>query len=509
MNSELQSALAAVQALQPPQPPLEAPAHLRGLLAGAAARGDDSAPGVRSIVFRAPEASRALRSSPAFLADFCGEVQGSRGDAEFGGAVTALRERLLATGAYRGVGAALEPCAPGAAPNLVITLDELSYSANAGAMGGVRGSAVTAGVSLSAINALGYAESLSLSMGNDVPMAYGVGGSDGASALGSLLSGGAQGAGALAHLPFGSAAPAPAARLALPRAPQPNWKLEARKPTLAGTAASLGLMLRQDTAPLEAHSSLTHKLLEGEASFTDATGRHSLALATALRQLSPLRPAHSPTATLSSPETLSHCLASVKNSFTYAARLGPGLAPSDAVPASGARAAARVEVAGLGGDISFLKLAASGTWAASLGRYTPDTGYQLPSGSGGERGLQPFPGAAGLLPWCRSSSGPRPALRGGLVPAGPAPREQRPHLVVVVRAHDRLDGDRARHGGLLAQEGAPDAEGEPGRLPEGQQGGRARAALGEEAGEGAQVLHFARVHRLHALAHGFGGGNGR
>ena len=403
-------ALSAVQALQAPAPPAAPPAHLQGLLAQAGALPHPPHPPppqqppqglVRSIVFRAPSGA-ALRSAPGFLSSFCGDVRASRSEAEFSAAVSALRERLHATGAYKGIGAALEHLPQQQQPSLVVTLDEASYRMSGGGYAGARGEA-SASADFSLINALGYAESLSVSVGREAPLSLGVGGADGAgAALGGLLGSGGifpQGgrAGAAASAASGSSS-GDLSALA--------FRLEARKPSLAGTPASLGLLLRSSTAPLSSQCPLSQRVLEGEATATDASGVHSLAFASALRSLAPLRcagqPAQAPT--LNSPQTLEHCLASVKNSVTYAAHAST-LAPCAALPASGASGALRLEVAGLGGDARFAKASLAGTWAASLGRYMPDTGYSLAgeagsgSGSGGGGALRPFPGAAGLLPW--------------------------------------------------------------------------------------------------------------
>jgi hypothetical protein len=408
-SAEIKSAIAAVQSFQPPPPPAEPPAHLRGTLAQAAGHGAEAASAspppapdggglLRRIVFRSPSGG-GVRSSPAFLSTLCGDVRASASEPQLRTSVQALLARLQATGAYRGVGAELvlpqedAPAAAAAAsasPDLLVTLDELTFSATGGSSAGMRGEfASSAQVTL--VNALGYAETVSGSVGGDVAaLSFGVGGADGASVLGGLMSGGG--------LQLPALVPAQLAS---------NWQLRARKPTLGGTPASLELQLRRSSAPLSLACSLVNSVVEGEVALTDASGVHSLAVGSALRQLAPLRPAgyagrH---ATLNSPEVLPHCLASVKNSLTYAAALG-ALAPSPAVPASGAAACARLEVASLGGGAFQAKASLAGTWAASLWRYTPDTGYRAPSdegssssGSSGGSPLKPFPGAAGVLPW--------------------------------------------------------------------------------------------------------------
>lgn len=68
----------------------------------------------------------------------------------------------------------------------------------------------------------------------------------------------------------------------------------------------------------------------------------------------------------------------IKSSVTYA-YVRNRQAPTDSHQApSGYKTMFRAELAGLGGDVSFTKLGATHSHAWSLGRYAPDTGYQLP-----------------------------------------------------------------------------------------------------------------------------------
>jgi hypothetical protein len=404
----------ALDAITPPTPPSEVPPHFRGVLAQAASQSpgpigaitsaSSTQPLVSRVLFRSKDGSKGLRTNQGFLADFCSGVRDARTPQDFYGAVDGLRRVLMGTGAYKGVDAGLEatPASEGkvvGAQDLVVTLDELSYSLQA--MGTTnRQGEVHTGTEAKLVNVLGQAESISFSAGRDVPMAWGVGGGD--VAVG-------------APLPSTAAASA----TATPASPSPSlipfslssssWVVEARKPTLWGTPASAGLRLRNLRDPLESTSGLTSRVLEAEASLTDASNTHSLALSTAWRQLSPSRT--SPT----SPEALLDCTASVKNSLSYAALLGAGLKPSEALPASGSKVVTRVEVAGLGGDVGFFKVAASATWAASVARYAPDTGYTLPKtesefkqgmsdASHPAKDLKPFPGPHAIIPWLSGGS---------------------------------------------------------------------------------------------------------
>ena len=379
------AALAAVRGLQAPTPPAAPPAHLQGLLAqaaqplapppGGAPHPSTSSHGVvPSITFRAP-AGESLRSAPGFLSSFCGDVRASRSEAELAAAANALQERLFATGAYKSIRAEVKQ-PPQQPPSLELTLDEFRYSLNTGCQAVASGNA-SANAKGTLINVLGYAESLTASWGSEAPLSMGVGGADGAGGL------------------LGAAAALNALALS-------GFRLHARKPSLAGTPASLELQLRSLKAPLSSQSTLTQGALEAEASFTDASGVHSLGVSSALRSLQPLRPpaqpAHAPT--LTSPQALQHCLASVKNSLTYAAHLGQRAPQHGPLATRRPSGSLRLELAGLGGDAVFAKATLAGSWAGSLGRYAPDTGYCAPGAGGGAGGaLRPFPGAAGLLPW--------------------------------------------------------------------------------------------------------------
>ena len=194
----------------------------------------------------------------------------------------------------------------------------------------------------------------------------------------------------------------------------PIWDGEAmaRIPTLWGTGASGVLQVRNHHDVLQEYNNgIRSRVLGAEASLTDASNTHSLSISTSWRQLSPARPQDILVrdATLTSPDLLSFCTASVKNSVTVASSVGTALRPSTGLPSNGRILRSRVEIAGLGGDVSFAKLALNATWAASVGRYAPDTGYTLPKSAAEVReglsdalhaspGLRPFPGRRGILP---------------------------------------------------------------------------------------------------------------
>lgn len=389
-SNEVNAAIAAFREklqVDAPTAPAEAPSHLRGLLSSSAASSGAAtvAPGslVNRIIFRGKE-GKGLRSRPEFLSKFCTEVRSSRSEGELNASSSELCSRLYRTGVYMSIQHSLEPppgqAGPGGGagvPDLVVTLDEGIIHLNTGQALTTSG-ALEGGLNASLLNVLGHGETLSVTLGKDVPLSYGVGGGDG-SPLGD----------AMGSLPSNSS-PADIATIAAGAAPK--WSVALRKPTLGGTAYSLNALVHGNTTPLCMGSSLNCKIVEAQLSLTDPSGVHSLSLATALRNLSPLRLpglAGSLT-TLCSAETLAHARASVKNSLTYSATLGRRL------PASGAEALVRAELAGLGGDVSFFKLALTGSYAASAWRFAPDTGYSLPGGDAGNaKGpLKPIPGTA-------------------------------------------------------------------------------------------------------------------
>jgi outer membrane protein assembly factor BamA len=333
-----------------------------------------------------------------------------------------------------------------ASADLVVELDERSFSLSSGVSQSLAGT-VRGGTQASVINALGQAETLSLSVGSASSEISFAG-------LDDMLAGGFRGAGSGAGA--GGAAPAivggRSARV-LEQLATPTFTLSLHKPTLLGAPAPVDVRLRSELEFHDAQSGFVNAVREAEASITDVSGRHSVSYALAWRNLSPVRQPRALFATASSPEVVAGCDSSLKSSVSYAfsdSTPGQGLNTARGFGA-GRRAAFRAELAGAGGDVHFARAALGASLSLSLLRFAPDTGFALPlakgeaaaaavaavqaaAGAGADAalgGLRPHPGPALLGYWGRALSG---ALRADDPPAivtGPlaAPPPSSPSLL--------------------------------------------------------------------------------
>lgn len=95
---------------------------------------------------------------------------------------------------------------------------------------------------------------------------------------------------------------------------------------------------------------------------------------------------------------------SLKSALTYA-YVRNKLAPTDAsVAPSGYKTMLRAELAGLGGDVSYVKVGVSHAQSWSFGRLAPDTGYQAPLSQSGFLARLRAPAAAAAAAAAASSS---------------------------------------------------------------------------------------------------------
>jgi outer membrane protein assembly factor BamA len=117
-------------------------------------------------------------------------------------------------------------------------------------------------------------------------------------------------------------------------------------------------------------------LRELDATLTDPTGKHSIGYSLSWRNLRPIKLTNSLFGTVTSPEVLANCDSSLKSSVNYT--FNENKMNDLRAPTAGMKTLFRGELAGAGGDVNFVKASYFGTFAASLLRFAPDTGYTLP-----------------------------------------------------------------------------------------------------------------------------------
>jgi hypothetical protein len=192
----------------------------------------------------------------------------------------------------------------------------------------------------------------------------------------------------------------------LGKAHPPRVQLESHVPLVLGTGASVSLRASSGLDAAISTAAYAVSLRDVEASVSSESGSHTVTLLSSLRQLVPVRrtlgaPApdgsqhRQPFAlSASSAQVAAECDASVKNgiAYTYAKHK---MTPSRAVPANGHVTSLRVEAAGLGGSISHLKVLFNGSYARSLWRAMPDTGFELPATLGNAETIALKPARSG------------------------------------------------------------------------------------------------------------------
>jgi hypothetical protein len=333
------------------------PASLRGRLLAATSKAGQPLSAIGSVAFRAPtEPGKLLRTGAGFLDAVSYRTRAAHTHEELDKAVDDMLTKLRRTGAYKSVSHTLEADAEGA-PRLAVTLDELSVSASSGMEASPNTGRVNMQHSASIINLLGCAETMRVRMSSQ--------GGDLAASVddGNLLSP-IKSTDAMTNIARSALAP-------------PNLYAEVRKPSISGTSIGAFARARREWDSHEATAGINIKLVEGEMGITDENGHHSLAAIISLRQPVPFLRPDAKFASAVSASIASQCSASTKHSILYSFA-NNHLRPSAAAPASGYAAKTSLEFAGLGGDVRFGKVSLSGTLAASLGRFTPDTGYALP-----------------------------------------------------------------------------------------------------------------------------------
>lgn len=361
---------------------------------------------VANIIVQHDTAGRGLRTHPTLVHDFSHELRIARTTDDIAVGAALFRKRLLDTGCYRRVQLVEEPVAerPGAV-NIKVTLDENSFTVNTGAATTMSG-AVSASTDFALLNPTGHGETLTVSVG---------GSSSGEISLSDTqgLSGPLFGPGLGT---FGTVAAGLEQRL--PKALAPSVTVTGRVPTIMGFLTPLDARLRVETDRHDGVSGYSNNRRDAELTVTDPSGEHSLTYTCALRDVVPRALASSDSnvvassrsfLTGASAEVCAEAGPSLKSSLTYAFARNRFSHPGCSPPA-GYRTALTAEVAGLGGDVSFLKATLQHSFAASIFRFAPDTGFALPptrraflapgpydftSGSANERdaaGLRPHPG---------------------------------------------------------------------------------------------------------------------
>ncbi len=260
--------------------------------------------------------------------------------------------------------------------------------------------------------------------------------------------------------------------LLAPRQSSPWVQLSYRRPTLAGTRWSLDVSGRQSATSWDARQSLRLREREVSAVVASPSGEHRFGAVMAERRPRVVRvaagtPIAAPSAeavlagaaaaasrkdggpplvcgpydTTASASVCAGSVPSVKGALTYAfdrdwrtPRVGA---------AKGGRVGFAAEFAGIPGlgNVAHVKAEVTGSYSASVGRYTPDTGYAYPPTSAeaaskstlrgmrraaAEAGLRPHPGLAALpfIPAAGASRSRREAIaavHGGKSPPPKAP----------------------------------------------------------------------------------------
>jgi hypothetical protein len=360
------------------------PDSMRGLLSSASAQAGRPLSAVGSVVFRTPpQSGKLLRTGAGFLDAISQRTRVARTPADLDEAVVSMLSRLTRTGAYSSVVPTLEADAEGA-PRLAVVLDELQYSSVSGieSSPGTGRTRVTTSAAL--INGLGCAETMSIRIGNE-----GTPTSLLSSGEGDLMSS------MKPNLPVDAA-------VRSAQSTAPNVFAEIRKPALGGSSITAFARARREWVPYDSTSGVNLKLVESDVGIADESGRQCLTATFSLRQPVPhLRPDEKFASAVCG-SIAAQCQPSTKHSLVYDYN-NDNIVPSASSPASGHALSLRAELAGLGGDVHFAKMAATGTFAASIGRFAPDTGFALPSvgvegSSNGSDSLAPHPGS-GVLSW--------------------------------------------------------------------------------------------------------------
>ena len=343
------------------------PESLRGRLASAADSSGASAAlcSVADVVFRSAK-DAPLRTSPGFLEAISGRVRAARSERELSVSANELVERLRATGAYKAVTPSLEESVGGAA-RLVVGLEEMSYSLKSGVDVSPNHGRLRVTNAASLINAFGAAETLSVSLGSgsgNVPV-------DSADFFSPLRADGPQ------------LAPLSVVERTREALTGQDFFAELSAPALRGTGASAYARIRSNKETLEVGANYDVKFSEAEVGVTDATRHHTLSAGIALRQPAPtpVRGSAALFAPTVSASVAEHCNATTKHALRYAYSNNK-MRPSSAAPSSGHDTRFHAELAGLGGDVKFAKLTFNASYAASLGRFAPDTGFSLPDTDG-------------------------------------------------------------------------------------------------------------------------------
>lgn len=281
--------------------------------------------------------------------------------------------------------------------DLVVDLDENSFAISTNATQSLSGSLSTA-AEVSVINLLGQAETISGRVGSAT------GDVMGAAGITNLLHPRATGGVGLDT----GAASAAVARTAEMLA-TPTFSIELRKPTLGEAMTPVALRLRREVEYHDVTSGFRNKVLEAEASITDPSNTHSVSYNCAWRNLSPLSHPTRLYASASSPEVVSNCDSSLKSSVAYSYHRAA--VNSAKAPTAGHKTTFRAEVAGAGGDVQFVKAAFSGLYSASLFRFAPDTGFDLPHHKAAFEASVGLTGTGQPAPFASLAADAPPALR--------------------------------------------------------------------------------------------------
>jgi hypothetical protein len=356
--------------------------------------------------YRAP-----LRTSSEVLSILTRDVRSANTLGEVHQAAQNLRPRLLSTGVFKNVEVRAADRSSKDSVDLMVDLDERTFSMSTGVTHSIAGS-LRGGTQMSVMNVLGQAETISLSVGSAAGDLSFSGISDvfspsSSSSLGSSGGDSLDGTSSLSPRVRSSAK-------VFEQLTTPTFSLSLRKPTFFDALTPLDIRVRSEVEFNNVQSAHSNVFREIDATLTDPSGRHSVGYSLSWRNLRPLRVANTLFSTASSPEVVANCDSSLKSSFNYS--FNDDKMNDQRAPTAGRKTVFRAELAGAGGDVHFAKASFFGSFAASLLRFAPDTGYALPDTKREkltpsqtraqiDESLRPHPGAELLNVWGRAASG--------------------------------------------------------------------------------------------------------
>jgi hypothetical protein len=355
--------------------------------------------------YRAP-----LRTSPEVLSILTRDVRSANTLGEVHQAAQNLRPRLLSTGVFKTVDVSAADRSSKDSVDLMVDLDERTFSMSTGVTHSIAGS-LRGGTQMSVMNVLGQAETISLSVGSAAGDLSFSGISDvfSPSSSSSLGTSGDSLDGSSSLYPNSRSS-----AKVLEQLTTTTFSLSLRKPTFFDALTPLDIRVRSEVEFNNLQSAHSNVFREIDATLSDPSGKHSVGYSLSWRNLRPMRIPNTLFSTASSPEVVANCDSSLKSSFNYS--FNDDKMNDLRAPTAGRKTLFRAELAGAGGDVHFAKASFFGSFAASLLRFAPDTGYELPDTKREKASppsltrikddsLKPHPGADIFNIWGRAASG--------------------------------------------------------------------------------------------------------